>query len=308
MNIKEHNDGSKVKMPRGEPSSTPGGRQPASSNNKCLIICTNAAFISPHQQHESGEQEQACRECQTRGSSNNNQNTSSGPQRTYRFTGVDVYEVACLWQTLSKNYEIDFCSPEGGPVAADPHSLEMTEQDEQVRRAMRADRAQLINLLGHTYPIKWVRPEEYECCIVTGSHGAMLDLPECKQVTRCITEIYENGGLVGTIGHGAAALINCKSSQSQQSEEEDFLVKGKRMCCFSEREEHEARFAEAVPYSLERRLRDRGARLENQKPFESQVVEDGRLLTAQNARSAQEFAERLQKCLSKQKQSGGKQQ
>lgn len=47
----------------------------------------------------------------------------------------------------------------------------------------------------------------------------------------------------------------------------------------------------ALPYSLEDELRSRGARVENTKPFEANVVSDARIVTAQNSASVERFVE-----------------
>lgn len=232
--------------------------------------------------------------------------------KQYKFTGIDIVEVAHCWVALSHRYglEVDIATPKGGPTAADPRSLEHLDREEShLRHALRQDR-ELTNLLGHTYPIEWVDPECYCCVIVPGAHGALLDLPQCRKVSQVIRQVYEQGGIVAAIGHGTAALINVKITpqphphqphqQRGQEQAQHYLVKGKRVVCFSDPEEHAVKFADTVPYSLEQKLRERGAHLENeQQPFASKVVQDERVITGQNAQSSRQFAEQIVHALQK---------
>lgn len=228
-----------------------------------------------------------------------------------------------------QQFEVVFASPRGGPVAVDPYSMEQLVQNESLRQCMRQSQRELINRLSHTLPLSWVcqapphkhqqRAENQEqeedessdaanqwaAVIVPGAHGALVDLPACRAVGEVISEVHSRGGIVATIGHGSAALLNCPatpSSHRQQREEErkqQYLVEGKRICCFSDAEEREINFAEALPYSLQQKLQARGARIENEerRAFTQRVVQDGRLITAQNARSAGELCQRVQEAI-----------
>lgn len=70
------------------------------------------------------------------------------------------------------------------------------------------------------------------------------------------------------------------------------LLKGRNVTGFSWREEELAQRADAVPYSLEDRLKELGASYTTaDKPFDVYVVEDGLLITGQNPSSARAVAE-----------------
>ena len=105
-----------------------------------------------------------------------------------------------------------------------------------------------------------------------------------------ISEIYERQqGLICTIGHGSAALINVK----KQSGSNEYLVKNRKMTCFSDREEKEMQMDRILPFMIEDRLKERGARLEIAEPNKSKVVIDERLITAQNSQSIKEFVQQI---------------
>ena len=207
------------------------------------------------------------------------------------YTGVDVYELAHIWQTLrhQMNCSVDFASPRGGPTAADPFSVEKMRKDEKLRQKINDDR-ELIEAMGHTYPLEWIKPEDYNCVVIPGCRGAMFDLPESRKLENIISEIYERQqGLICTIGHGSAALINVK----KQSGSNEYLVKNRKMTCFSDREEKEMQMDRILPFLIEDRLKERGARLEIVEPNKSKVVVDERLITAQNSTSIKEFVQQI---------------
>jgi len=66
-------------------------------------------------------------------------------------------------------------------------------------------------------------------------------------------------------------------------------VRGKRVVCFTDAEEKKAGFYDVVPFHLEQRLRDLGAKFEHGGK-EGHAVRDGRLVTGQNPPSATRFA------------------
>lgn len=214
--------------------------------------------------------------------------------RSHQPTGVNVFELGYIWMHLQKQLrmELVFATPRGGPVAPDPLSVERMEKDSQLRDRLRDER-DFINKMGHTLPISWIKPEEFKLVILLGSHGAMFDLPEHDDVACVISEIYRNNGFVAAIGHGIAGLLNVRPESRPTSSTTDYFVKGRKITCPTREEEQKMGFENYLPYYLEERLKERGANLQNKKPFESNVVVDSRLITAQNAPSIQEFVEKL---------------
>lgn len=205
-------------------------------------------------------------------------------------TGINFYEVAQLWLSLRKQYrmELVFASPRGGPVGADPQSLERMERESSKMNEEIRKENELIVQLGHTIPISWIRPEEFNLAIIVGSQGALFDLPEHEDIGNILADIYRRQGtLIAAIGHGVSALINARQDPRKPSSE--YIVKGKRLTCFSRDEERKLGLEECLPFSLEDRLRDRGAKIELKKPFESNVVVEEKIITAQNPASATDF-------------------
>lgn len=253
-----------------------------SSKKRVLVVVTNEAFIPSNRERRQLEQPEDFKFLENPKMEPNVANKN--------YTGVDVFELAHIWETLrhQMNCSVDFASPRGGPTAADPLSVEKMRKDEKLRQKINDDR-ELIEAMGHTYPLEWIKPEDYSCVVIPGCRGAMFDLPESRKLENIISQIYEREqGLICTIGHGAAALINVKKERSNE-----YLIKNRKMTCFSDREEKEMQMDKILPFLIEDRLKERGARLEIVEPNKSKVVVDERLITAQNSQSIKEFVQQI---------------
>ena len=274
----------------------------ANTNKKnALVILTNEAFLPKGGRGRfrsfEGQQWATVHDpAEDPNNENNNENENEDEleqafTRTHRLTGIDALEVGYFWLTLRKhlNMNVTFCSPRGGAVAVDPSSFEMAERDEKLQSKIRNDK-EFMAKLTHTYPIKWIDPTKFDLCLIPGRHGALFDLPECRTVEECIEQIWQNDGYVCAIGHGVAALLNVKSSKHGE-----YFLKNKRVTCFTNAEEKEKRFDDFLPYSLEEKVKERGAHLDNTKPYTPHVVVDkeNRVITAQSSPSIKEFMKRI---------------
>jgi putative intracellular protease/amidase len=226
-------------------------------------------------------------------------------------TGFDIKEVGYLWTCLQKaaNVELVFATPKGGEAPIDPKSMEEAKNDEQLKDFFK-NRA-FLDQFKHTKSLEDILREEeeeernaggrpgkkrYACVIVPGSHGAMIDLPECKTVQKVMECILKSNGHVATIGHGLAAMLNVRNVTSSALKE-DYFLKDKKVTCFTNDEEKKLNYAEQLPFFLEDRVRERGAKMEKSDPFTPKVVEEQQLLTAQNHQSIKEWIKKITECI-----------
>lgn len=171
----------------------------------------------------------------------------------------------------------------------DPRSLQLSESDEVVQKFLK-DRS-FVDRFKNTEKAKEILEEHHEYCAVfiPGSHGVLMDVPYCHELSLVICKIYEKDGCIATLGHGVAGLLNVPAPKSLSSASKEYLISGKKVCCSTKEEEQKLNMEKQLPYFLEEKLRDRGAKLENKGPFEINVVRDERLITAQNNQSAKEW-------------------
>lgn len=192
-------------------------------------------------------------------------------------TGYYLSEVTHPWSVLSEaGYSIEVASPQGGPVTADPKSLNM---DDPINAAFWENEA-WRSRLQTTLAIDQVDPQRYQAIFFAGGHGTMWDFADNATMQGLTARIWEAGGAVAAVCHGPAALLNVKLSNGQ------WLVAGREVTGFTDAEERAVELEEVVPFLLERELRERGATFEGADNFQENVVVDGRLITGQNPASA----------------------
>ena len=199
-------------------------------------------------------------------------------------TGYHLSEVTHPWKVLYETgYEIDFVSPKGGhaPVTefdlSDPVNSEFWH-NETYR-----------NKVENTSKPSEIKPSDYKAVFFAGGHGTVWDFPDNKELQKIATIIYESGGIISSICHGAAALINLKLSDGS------YLIDGKSVNSFTNDEEREAKKENVVPFLVETKLRQRGANFQQAAKGEAKVVVDGRLITGQNPASATPLGETLRR-------------
>jgi putative intracellular protease/amidase len=107
-----------------------------------------------------------------------------------------------------------------------------------------------------------------------------VGLPERPGPRDRRADLYEAGGVVAAVCHGPAALVGITLSDGRP------LVEGKEVAAFTNAEEEAAGLTESVPFLLQARLEELGAKHTAAADFQPHVVADGRLVTGQNPASA----------------------
>jgi putative intracellular protease/amidase len=206
-------------------------------------------------------------------------------------TGLWLGELTHFYDYVTDNgFAVDIASPRGGHVPIDPESLAHEVLAEQGTDKRYRDR-EFMNLLENTKKAGDVDVEDYDAIYFTGGHGVMFDF-RGDDLGAVTAKFYDSGRIVSAVCHGPAGLLNVTLSNG------DPLVKGKNVTGFSWAEEEAAQRGDAVPFSLQDELKALGANYSiAEKPFDTYVVEDGRLITGQNPGSALAVAEAVVKAL-----------
>ncbi len=188
-------------------------------------------------------------------------------------TGLWFEEFAVPYALFrQKGYSITVASPRGGETPVDPLSLEgceSTPDNEAAKAALRE-----THRLDSTF-----RAENFEAVFFPGGHGTMFDLPDNPEVQRLVCEFARAGKIVAAVCHGPACLVNAKAQEAP-------LVRGRRVTAFTDEEEREVKLDGKMPFLLESRLRELGAKFEGAQNWQEKVVVDGRLITGQNPQSS----------------------
>ncbi|GLZ79361.1 dihydroxyacetone kinase [Actinorhabdospora filicis] len=199
---------------------------------------------------------------------------------TGRPTGYYVGEAAHPAAMFAKfGYEIDFVSVAGGAPPADG-----AEADDPVVKAF-LDEPALRAKLADTPTADTLDAADYDAILYVGGHGAMWDFPHARPLLRLGGEIHQRGGVVGAVCHGPAALTGLRLPNGT------LLAKGREVAGFSNEEEEAVGLTGVVPFLLEDRLTEKGARYTKGEPWTVHAVADDRLVTGQNPQSATRVAE-----------------
>ncbi|MEU6083397.1 type 1 glutamine amidotransferase domain-containing protein [Streptomyces sp. NPDC047108] len=206
---------------------------------------------------------------------------------TGRATGFYLPEAAHPWKALTDaGFEVDLVSVKGGRPPMDGG-----DTSDPVQLAFLEDRRMAVKLDSTRRPEEVV-PGDYEAILFVGGHGTMWDFPDDAVLAGIARDIYEAGGVVAAVCHGPAALVNLTLSDGS------YLVAGKEVAAFTNSEEEAAELTDEVPFALQSKLEERGARHTAAPDFQAHVVVDGRLVTGQNPASATRLGQALATTLS----------
>lgn len=192
---------------------------------------------------------------------------------TGRGTGYTVSEAADPWQVLTAaGCAVDIASIAGGRPPEDG-------MDTSGSKEWLAD-ARVQAELDGAPSVADVDPAGYQAVFFVGGHGTMWDFPGNADLTRIASGVYEDGGVVAAVCHGPAALTTITLSDGS------LLVDGKNIAAFTDAEEKALSMDSVVPFLLQSRLEQLGARHTAAGLWQEHVVTDGRLVTGQNPASA----------------------
>lgn len=131
---------------------------------------------------------------------------------------------------------------------------------------------------------------DYDAVYLPGGHGPMADLAFDPVLGRLLVEFAAADKVVAALCHGPAGLL------SAIREDGTFAFAGRELTAFTNEEERQGGIA--VPYLVETRLRELGARVSTGPAWSSTVVVDGNLVTGQNPQSSVDTAKRVADLLS----------
>lgn len=205
-------------------------------------------------------------------------------------TGFWIEEFASPYYLLADaGAVISIASPLGGQPPVDPKSEAPEAQTPSTKRFY-AD-LDAIDKVAHSIKLSEVKKEEYDAVFYPGGHGPMWDLANDTHSIALIEGFYNTQKPVAFVCHAPAALINVKAENDQP------LVKGKKVTGFSDTEEEAVGLTNVVPFLLEDELKKMGAVYSKGADWSSYTQQDGLLITGQNPASSEAVAALLLKTL-----------
>ena len=198
--------------------------------------------------------------------------------------GYELSELARAYYVFVANgYQVDIASPAGGTPPARIDLDDMADAD----YAFLNDKPAQARL-AHSLRLADVDANAYAAVYFVGGKGAMFDFPGNPDIARIVRHVAQQG-VIGAVCHGPAALIDLPLADGKT------LLAGKRVAAFTNAEElflrEDAR--QLLPFLLEERLQQAGARIDAGPMFLDRTVTDGRLVTGQNPWSTWSVAEQM---------------
>jgi putative intracellular protease/amidase len=206
-------------------------------------------------------------------------------------TGIWAEELAVPYYALrDAGAQVEIASPAGGAAPLDPGSIKPVGQNPPVIERFLADES-AQRALAHTRVAAEMNMADFDALFFPGGHGTMWDLPHDGGVTRAVEQAFAGGKLIASVCHGAAGLVSAKRADGRS------IVDGLRVNSFTDAEEAEVGLTQVVPFALEQRLRELGARFEGAPNWQPFALRDGQLITGQNPQSSALVAQQLLQAL-----------
>jgi len=171
------------------------------------------------------------------------------------------------------------CSIAGGDIPVDPGSLADGFKTDNDRRMEEEGWAPMRG----TPKLEDQDVDAFDIVFFSGGHGTCVDFPT-SEVAAVVQTAMEKGKIVAAVCHGPMALV--EATVRGEGESVQPLVQGKKVACFTDKEEEMVGLTSQVPFLLESKLKDLGATVMTGDPWTDQAVRDGNLVTGQNPQSS----------------------
>ena len=132
-----------------------------------------------------------------------------------------------------------------------------------------------------------VDASQYSAVYYPGGHGCLWDVCQKRESVRLLEDFILQEKPIFAICHACGILAAPKGDDGLN------WIKDRSVTGFSNAEEGLLGLEDEIPFSVEDKLLDAGALYSCEKPAGSFVIEDGRLVTGQNAKSSWELAKKV---------------
>lgn len=185
-------------------------------------------------------------------------------------------------------FDIDIVTPTGKPVQIEMWA--MPEEDEDVKAIYLEYKQQFENPKNLSEFVKNTMDNnsDYIAIYIPGGHGAMLGLPENKDVNKLINWSHNNNMFTLAICHGPAALL----AANLESDKNSFVYKGYKIAAFPDGVDEQTPMMGYMPghmpYKYGERLNNLGVTIIN-KEADNTVYKDRKLITGASPLAANAF-------------------
>lgn len=199
-------------------------------------------------------------------------------------TGTWVEEVATPYYLFKDaGYEVVLASPAGGPIPIDQNSLGEGAFTSDAKKFMHD--ANALGAMSHSVKLDAIDfGDGVDAIYLSGGHGVCVDYINNATLKAAIESLFAFGKVVAADCHGPIGFVDCVKPDGSA------LVKDKNVTGFSDSEEKAVQLDHLVPFLLETRFKEQGAKFEKTGDWGVHVCVDGNLVTGQNPASSEECA------------------
>lgn len=213
---------------------------------------------------------------------------------TGKMTGFFLSEAAHPYEVFTEHeHPVTLASPNGGFAPLDPKSFDLEDKANATFWKKYGNDDKDKPGVPKTAALADIDPGKYGAIFFAGGHGSVWDFPNSEPLKKLAAALYENGGSIGAVCHGPAALVNVRLSDGS------LLIAGKRAAVFTNDEEKAVKLTDTVPFLLQSAFEKGGATVVPAENFSENAIRDGRLVTGQNPASAKKSAELLLEAMAK---------
>lgn len=236
-----------------DPNTSYANKYEGSVKKKILVVCTEERYMTMQ----------------------NGRKFSSGNHPVETFVPILHLEQA--------GFEIELCTPTGASVKIEDWAI--PSQDEAVMGILKKYESKLekpLSLAGLVPKLD----SSYVAVFIPGGHGAMLGLPDNKDLGQLIEWADKNDKYMLSICHGPAALL------AAASEEKEFVYKDYEIACFPDKMD---KITPAIgympgqmPWYFGAKLTEQGVKIINSSA-NGTVHKDRKLVTGDSPKAANAF-------------------
>jgi len=185
-------------------------------------------------------------------------------------------------------FDVDVVTPNGKPVVIEQWA--MPEEDEHIKAIYSEFKNKFENpgSLSDFVTNTMNESSDYVAIFIPGGHGAMLGLPENKDLNKLINWSYNKDMFTLAICHGPAALL----AASLDSDNDAFVYKGYKIASFPDAVDEQGPMIGYtpghMPYKYGERLNNLGVTIINEEA-DNTIYIDRKLITGASPLAANDF-------------------
>jgi putative intracellular protease/amidase len=209
-------------------------------------------------------------------------------QHTYGNSNINASnhfaEIVLAYDVFVKNgYSIDFISPKGGAI---PIGYIATSDPIQKKYLYNNE---FMNILKNTKKPSEIDPKNYKAIYYSGGGAAMFGIAENSEIKKIAEQIYNQNGIISTVCHGTAGIVNLKDNQGNS------LFQNKKISGYPDLfENKEAEYYKTFPFSIEDKINEnKGSFLHSQKQRDNFYIIDGKFITGQDPSATTSVAQKV---------------